>query len=156
MIPENVARFISEGPLFGVLGTTNARNQPSGHRVWGWRVDDDATMTLLVPERFAMGLATAVQSKGRCSFTVTHGATFETYQLKGRLTESHPVDDGDLSVFERFAAALLAVMRDAYGLPSDKASAYMTRPDVAVSFAVDEVFNQTPGPQAGTRLAGGT
>jgi hypothetical protein len=83
-------------------------------------------------------------------------ASHEAYQLKGTYLSSRPTDETDHAQQERYRAALFQSGLEA-GYPESLARPFCLGfaggSGVAITFRADEVYLQTPGPGAGTRLA---
>lgn len=154
MIPGKIARFLEQYANVAFAGTRDRDRVPHGHRVCGWRVAaDHRTITTLVPEAFRPGLLEALQENGELAVTIEEFPSHETYQFKGRYLRHRPVEPDDVDVVDRirarFVKSLKPVLADA---PEDALKAYVQQPSLAVEFEVQEIYLQTPGPGAGTRL----
>jgi hypothetical protein len=155
MIPGKILRFLEEGANVAIAGTRDENLVPHGHRVSGWRVGADlTTMTVLVPEQFTEHLVTSLQDNGRFAVTIEEFPSHETYQFKGRYLRHRPIDSEDRAVDsrirERFAKGVHKVFAD---WSVDMLRGFVPEPALAVEFEVHEIFLQTPGPGAGTRIA---
>ena len=100
-------------------------------------------------------LVEALQDNGRIAVTFEELGTHETYQLKGRYLSHRPVQPTEIDIAsrmrERFVKALRALFPN-QGI-ADWLGPSIPAPSLAVEIEVHEVFLQTPGPGAGTRLA---
>jgi hypothetical protein len=92
---------------------------------------------------------------GRIAVTLEELGTHETYQIKGRYLSHRPVRPSELEIVSRTRERLVKALRGFfYDEPLTAAiQASIPVPSLAVEIAVDEVFLQTPGPGAGTRVA---
>ena len=155
MIPDRVIEFL-HGPAFIQLGTRDAALRPAHVHVAGARVHDDReTVTVLVPTARADRTLQNLTDNGRVALGAAQ-ASHESYQLKGTYLSSRPADAEDRARQEAYRAALLAsVLQVGYPEPIARpltlGLAYT--PAVAITFRAEEVYQQTPGPSAGTRLA---
>jgi hypothetical protein len=127
---------------------------PFGHRVCGWRVGaDQRTVTVFFPAEFHERLLELLQQNRELALTVEELQSHETYQFKGHYRHHRAIEDGDVEsvnrVRQRFVKSLKPMYRDA---PEDVLKAFVSPPSVAVEFEVLEIYRQTPGPGAGTRL----
>lgn len=127
---------------------------PFGHRVSGWQVGaDQRTMTILVPDEFLEKLLESLKENGELAITVEEFPSHETYQFKGRYLRHRAVqeDDGEMveRVRRRFVKSLKPMYADA---PEDILKSFISPPSLAIEFDVLEIYLQTPGPGAGTRL----
>jgi hypothetical protein len=139
-----------------VVGTVDHSGVPEATRGWGLRVLDGtaarARVRVLLPvdsDRTHANLATT----GRIAVTVTDVVTLASTQVKGRVTESEPPTPEDAREHERSFAALAAKIHDTDGTPPEILARFRPGPLTAVIATVEEVYDQTPGPVAGTRLA---
>jgi hypothetical protein len=154
MIPERVVEVL-HGPAFMAVGTRDSQLRPAHTVAVGAVVHSDReTVTFFVPEARAGRILSDLRDNGRVALgfgLVSH----EAYQLKGRYLSSRPTGDADIALQETYQTQLLAAARQAYpdeiARPLVLGLAY--RPGVAITFRAEEVFLQTPGPGAGTRMA---
>ena len=136
------------------VGIRDADLVPFGHRVSGWQVGaDQRTMTLLLPHDFSERVVELLQQNGELAVTVEAIPTHETYQLKGRYLRHRPADRADGEVVGRIRQRFVKSMKTIPHAPPEEAvKAFASSPALAVEFEVLEVYLQTPGPGAGTRL----
>jgi hypothetical protein len=156
MIPGKIIRFLEERASIAVAGTRDANLVPRGHRVTGWLIGAGGrTLTAFIPESSVPHLVEALQDNGRVAVTFEELGTHETYQLKGRYLSHRPVQPTDIDVAsrtrERFVKGLHSMFPNS-GI-ADLLGASISAPSLGVEIEVHEVFLQTPGPGAGTRLA---
>lgn len=154
VIPDRVVEFI-HGPVFMQIGTRDASLRPTHVMAVGARVGEDRqTVTVLVPTARAARTLRDLGDNGRVALSCSH-ASHESYQLKGAYLSSRPADAEDRARQETYRAALLAACLEAgypelISRPLTQGFAYA--PAVAITFSAEEVYQQTPGPDAGTRL----
>lgn len=154
LIPDRVLEVL-HGPAVMLVGTRDAALHPAHTSAVGAVVHDDRrTVTFFVPASCSARLLSDLQDNGRVAFSfgwVSH----EAYQLKGTFLSSHPTGEGDVARQQAYRRSLLAAARQVY--PEEIARPFALgvafHPGVAVTFRVEAVFVQTPGPGAGTRLA---
>jgi hypothetical protein len=154
MIPDRVVEVLS-GPAIMLAGTRDAALHGAHTCVVGAVVHDDRrTVTFFVPESRAARLLSDLRDNGRVAFGFGW-MSHEAYQLKGMYLSSRPTTDEDLARQEAYRAKLIAAVRQVFPeeIARPLALGFAYRPGVAVTFRVDEVFLQTPGPGAGTRMA---
>ncbi len=154
MIPGKIIRFLEQYGNVGAAGTRDRDLVPFGHRVYGWRVGaDQRTMTILVPDEFTARLVDSLQHNAELAVTVEAFPSHETYQFKGRYLSHREVTPEDLEAVEqvrrRFLNSAKTIFLDHH---EDVLKAFVNLPALAVEFEVVEVYVQTPGPGAGTRL----
>ena len=107
----------------------------------------------MVAEHFTANLVESLQDNGELALTVEEFPSHETYQFKGRYLRHRAVQDEDLEVVGRIRERFLKSIRHLYAdAPEHLLNAFIQAPAVAVEFEVREIYLQTPGPGAGTRL----
>lgn len=154
MIPDRVVDVL-HGPAIMYVGSRDAGLRPAHTPAVGAVVHDDRrTVTFFVPESRSAPLLRNLQENGRVAFEFGW-ASHEAYQLKGTYLSSRPTTDEDVARQEAYRTKLLAALRQVYPeeIARPLALGYAYKPGVAVTFRVEEVFLQTPGPGAGTRMA---
>ena len=153
MIPGKIVRFLEQYANVAFVGTRDHDLVPFGHRVSGWSVvADQRTMTILVPDEFLQRLVGSLQQNGELAVTVEQFPSHETYQFKGRYLRHRGVEDGDAEIADRVRRRFVKSLRPMSHEPEDALHAFVSPPALAVEFEVLEVYLQTPGPGAGTRL----
>jgi len=154
MIPERVVEVL-RGPAFMHVGTRDAELRPAHAFPTGVVVDDDReTVTFFVNEWRSTRILSDLENNGRVALAggwMTH----EAYQLKGVYLSSRPATDEEMAFQEAHLARLSAELSQV--LPKETVETLFLklacRPSLAVTFRVEEVFLQTPGPGAGTKMA---
>jgi hypothetical protein len=154
VIPGKIVRFLEQHANIAFAGTRDRDRVPYGHRVSGWHVSADGrTLTALVAERFTVRLVESLEDNGELALTVEEFPSHETYQFKGRYRNHRPLRDEDYAVVSRIRERFVKSMRPLFvDVPEPVLQAFTLKPSLAVEFDVREVFVQTPGPGAGTRL----
>ena len=154
MIPGKLVRFLEHHANVAFAGTRDRDLVPFGHRVSGWRVGaDHRTITILFPDEFLPNLIESLQQNGELAVTVEEFPSHETYQFKGRYLRHRGIQDDDLENTERLRQRFVKSLRPMYTHAADDIlKGFVSPPSLAVDFEVQEIFLQTPGPGAGTRL----
>ena len=156
MIPTTIIRFLEERANIGVAGTRDASLVPRGHRVSAWRVGaGGATFTAFLPDASTPHLLDTLLDNGRLAVTLEAVGTHETYQLKGRYRSHRAVEPSDIDLVRRMRERFVKAVRTLYSQAgvAELFGASIPTPSLAVEINVDEVFLQTPGPGAGTKVA---
>jgi hypothetical protein len=154
MIPGKIVRFLEQYANVAFAGTRDRELVPYGHRVCGWRVGADLrTMTAFIPEEFRPRLIESLQENGELAVTVEEFPSHETYQFKGRYIRDRDVLLDDIETVDRIRRRFVRSLRPIFaGAPDDLLLAVVSPPALAIEFEVLEIYLQTPGPGAGTRL----
>jgi hypothetical protein len=130
VIPARVVEVL-HGPSVMQVGTRNVELRPAHSYVWGAVVHDDRqTITFFVTERRSVRILGDLENNRQVALTIAQ-ASHEAYQLKGAYLSSHPSTEEMVK-------------------PMFLGAEY--RPSVAITFRVEAVFEQTPGPRAGSQL----
>jgi hypothetical protein len=153
VIPGKIVRFLEQYANVAFVGTRDTSLVPFGHRVSAWSVGaDQRTMTILVPDEFLPRLVESLQQNGELAVTVEQFPSHETYQFKGRYLHHRGVQDGDVQMVDRIRRRFVKAIRPMSYEPEDALQGFVSPPALAVAFEVLEIYLQTPGPGAGTRL----
>jgi hypothetical protein len=152
-IPGVILAFLEHATL-ALAGTRNADLVPRLHRLSGWRVEPDhQSMTVFVATAFAQGMLPSLEDNGHLAVTIEEMGPHETYQFKGRYLGSRPCTEADRVHFRRIRDRFGSVVTANLGIPVEVCRAHILEPELAVTFEVQEIYLQTPGPGAGRRLA---
>jgi hypothetical protein len=154
VIPGKLVRFLEHYANVAFAGIRDGDLVPFGHRVSGWQVGaDQRTMTILFPDEFVERLLESLQHNGQMAVTVEEFPSHETYQFKGRYLRHRGLQDGDAEIAERVRRRFVKSLKPNYPhAPEGVLRAFVSPPSLAVELEVLEIYLQTPGPGAGTRL----
>ena len=154
VIPGKILKFLEQHAIVAFAGTRSRELVPYGHRVSGWLVGaPGSTLTALVAGSATANLVESLQDNGEFALTVEEFPSHETYQFKGQYVRHRAIVQDDLEVADRTRRRFLKNVRHLY--PDSLGpllSTFIQTPTVAVEFEVHEIYLQTPGPAAGTRL----
>jgi hypothetical protein len=150
-IDEQIRDLLARGVAV-VVASRDDRFRPSIARGWGVSVSTDgAEVTLCVAAPADSRMRTNLESNGAIAATFSLPTTYRTAQLKGQMTAIREPSPQQLAIADRHARAF-SEEAEAVGLPPGFGWR-LKEPDlVAVSFRVSEVYDQTPGPNAGARM----
>jgi hypothetical protein len=153
LIPGKLIRFLEHANV-AFVGIRDRDLVPFGHRVSGWQVSaDQRTMTILLPDEFLGKLVDSLNENGELAVTIEEFPSHETYQFKGRCLRHRGLQDDDAEMVERVRRRFVKSLKPMYpGAPDDILKSFVSPPALAVEFEVLEIYLQTPGPGAGTRL----
>jgi len=158
-VPEILSSELKAFAESGVsihVGTADARLVPEPARGMGARVEPSGTeVTVFVPKAGMGRTLENLAANGRIAVCFARPLDDLSFQLKGVVTGTYEVtSDADRAVVERYRGRL-AEMFQFVGIPARITFAIACWPAVAVRFRVEQVFVQTPGPNAGVPLSGG-
>jgi Pyridoxamine 5'-phosphate oxidase len=151
VIEAEVAELLAS-PCSLLVGTVDRHGLPDATRAWG--------VELLGPDRLRVFVATEAQRTidnvadgGRIALTTTNFMTVVSWQLKGRATLVEAATPADRIRSDVYCAACLEILAPLHGDPEELIARMLPSEIVAVEMVVEQVFDQTPGPGAGVRVA---
>lgn len=152
-LDEELAAFIQSGVSIVVAGR-NDELIGDMIRGCGCRVSADRRrVTVLVDPMRSEALLEDIGSNGMIAVVFSRPSTHRSIQLKGTDARRVRVTAADLAVIDHSLAAWVAELVS-IGYSKEFAAAVRGRPErpVAITFTPTAGFQQTPGPDAGTRL----
>ena len=151
MIPEKLVEFM-HGPRLMFVGSRNDKLRPTASWAFGALADGGAgTVTVFIPEVEGAATFENIENNGRVALTVADAPSHETYQFKGQLIETRPCTDADHTVQEIYMSKMVAY-HEPLGYGEEILRGFTLKPAKAVSFQVEDIFVQTPGPGAGEKI----
>lgn len=152
-IDDELKRFLESG-LVVLVATRNEALEPFVTRGWGVLVHDDdrRRLSLSIPRASSARTLADLAANGRVAVSLGDQASFRAVQIKGR---SVAVADADTSALERATEQFTRFAEQAaqLGVPPHLAQALFTTDLVSFTLVAEEVFDQTPGPGAGKKVA---
>jgi hypothetical protein len=134
------------------VGTIGANMAPLCCRAIALRADERlTTATVYVPIATSRETLCNVATTRRIAVVVTKPVEHISVQLKGTSRTARLARD-DEEAFVRSRLEGLADALDRIGVPRRVTRSFAHWPAFAIEIDVDQVFEQTPGPRAGTRL----
>ena len=152
-IDDDLRAFLESG-VAAVVGTRDAALAPEVCRAWGIRVlGDRRTLQMCVGLPSAERSLRNLEQNGRVALTCVLPLVYRQVQLKGTFLERDDATDEDRAWAERHQAAFARSV-EPLGIGPELCRGFWTHDAglARVRFAVEEAFDQTPGPDAGRRL----
>lgn len=152
MLDRTLAAFLQEG--LGIhIATRNQRLEPNGARALAVAVEDDGGhLVVYVAEVAAARLLPDLAANGQAAVSFGRPVDDRACQVKGELVSVRPAELHEREMiraqFEGFLANLERI-----GIPRAGAASWIVWPVVAIRLKATAVFEQTPGPAAGTPLS---
>lgn len=151
MISEQLVDFC-HGPLIAYFATVDAKLRPHTLNALGVRVDGPSDrVTIFLPKVVAARPLANIAAQPKVALTVIFPPKHESYQLKGRVTEVRDATEAETGLQEVFLTKAINSV-ESVGLPTDFVRRVVPTPSHAVTFTVTDIFLQTPGPGAGSRI----
>ena len=135
-----------------IVGSVDTDGNPSCCRAVGLRSDDGlATVTVFVPEATSKDTIANVAATRRLAVVTTHPITHCATQLKGVVDRTRPAREDEEAFVVAHLGGFSGVL-NAIGYPPRVTRSVAYWPAVALEMRVEEIYDQSPGPKAGTRL----
>lgn len=151
MIDEALAGFLQEG--LGIhLGTRDQRLAPNGARALAARVETGgAELAVYLARVAARRLLPDLEANGQAAVVFARPRDDRACQVKGTFLGVRRVRESERAAVTAQWHGFLTNL-ETIGIPRATLQQWATWPLVAVRLRVTAVFEQTPGPAAGTQL----
>jgi hypothetical protein len=150
-IPEELVDFFESGVSL-LVGTRDDSLRPEMTRACGAHVSAQRTeLTLFLPSQAAGRAIANLRANGRLAVGISRAFDANSFQLKGRAIDIHEATESERPTVERYLAAFVESLY-LIGLPRALVNRFHVWPAYVVTFEVEDIFLQTPGPNAGKRL----
>ena len=153
LAPETIS--LLEGGCGVIIGTVGDDGAPHASRGWGITVvsaePPEVRLLLDVDDPVAVANLTA---NGRVAVTGGDIHTLHAIQFKGEATIVEPATDDDRRRASRYTDDFFRNINDVDGTPLELLYGLGARDYTACVVRIAELYDQTPGPGAGTRLGG--
>jgi len=151
MIDAQLAAFLQEG-LAIHIGTRNEALEPNGARAIALTVENDGLHVVVYVAKVAIKrLMPDLESNGHAAITFVRPVDERAGQLKGTFVSARAAKSNEralvMAQWDGFLRSLEAI-----GIPRTNLTEWVTWPAVAVRLRTTALFDQTPGPKAGTPL----
>ena len=149
---ERLRRCLEPG-VSVIVGSVDARGNPSCCRAVALRSNDDAlgTVTVFVPMATSKDTIANVASTGHLAIVTTHPISHCATQLKGMVEHTRVAREDEQSFIETHLGGFGAVLNN-IGYPARLTRSVVHWPAYALELRVEEIYEQSPGPRAGSRL----
>jgi hypothetical protein len=150
-LPEQMIQHV-HGLSFMYLGTRSDKLIPFVNRVLGAIVEkDQESITVYMLESQSHRTLENLKHNGKCALFITEPVSHESYQFKGDFISARPCNENDEAIqgiyFQKVANYLSQL-----GVPEAVLYNFVSGPMIAVTFRVEEVYDQTPKPGAGQKI----
>jgi len=154
-IDDDLKTFLESG-VSVVVGTRDSGLVPEITRAWGPSVSEDRrSVKLCVPLATSRKTLENLEENGQIAVSFSLPTNYKTIQLKGRYIETTEPTGADFAAIERHRDAF-GVLNETIGVPRQWVEAFWRREFstsptlVTICFFPEEIFDQTPGPGAGS------
>lgn len=150
-IDEGARELLGEGTAT-VIATRDERMRPALARGWAVVVSADGSeISLCVAAPEGSAVRANLEQNGAIAITCSSPATYRTVQAKGEVVAISDPTPEELAAVDAHVAAFSRDIQP-LGLPRDAARRLLEERLVTVRVRPRELFDQTPGPNAGTRM----
>jgi hypothetical protein len=151
VIDPALAAFLEQG--VGIhIGARDDRLRPAGARAVAVRVAEDGRHLLVfVPEVAAPRLLPHLHANGQAAVVFGRPEDDRSCQVKGLFAGARPARDDERAFVQRQWDGFLSQMEH-IGIPRASTAGWSIWPAVAIRVKATALFEQTPGPKAGTPL----
>ena len=152
MIDKLLAAFL-EGGVGVHIGTRNAQLEPNGARAISVKVEKDGQHLLVfISDVAARRVLPDLEANGQAALTFARPTDERACQVKGRFVEVRRVQHDELAHVRQQWSDFLDNL-EYIGIPRVASRTWIDAPDFAIRLRATEVFDQTPGPNAGRTIA---
>ena len=144
---------LMESPCSLIVGTVDDDGLPDATRGWGVQVLDGGTRIRLLLSSNAAVTTANLRKTGRIALTATDFLTMRSVQVKGVALAVEEATDSDRARFDKFWADCARTLHEIDDTPEATIARMVPSGVFACVMTVDDLFDQTPGPEAGTRLS---
>ena len=135
-----------------IVGTVDADGNPACCRAVGLHTRDAlATVTVFVPIATSERTMANVAATGRIAVVTTHPISHCATQLKGTVQRTRAAREDEEPFIASHFAGFGGVL-NTIGYPPRITRSVVHWPAYALELRVEEIYEQSPGPKAGTRL----
>ena len=152
MFDPEIRDFLESGCAL-ILGTVAADGEPHVVRGWGLTVlsGDQTRVRVLVEAENPVAIAN-LGATGAVAVTAVNVRTFRGVQLKGRAVVVEDGTDADRARAAQYRESFFAIVHEVEGTALELLRRLNADDYAACEIEVDEWFDQTPGPSAGTAI----
>lgn len=144
---------VVEAGIALIVGTSDPDRAPRAGRAWTVAIVADDPLRIRVAVTADDPVLVENMRSGQIAVTGTDVTTFRSFQCKGRTVAVEPPSSEDLAVYAAQTEQLLGAIRATDHTPIDVVRRMMPRAVVMAELVVEQVFDQTPGPNAGSAMA---
>ena len=152
MIDEQLATFLEDG--VGIhIGTRNQHLEPNGARAISAKVAADRKhLTVFMAGVAAARVLPDLESNGHAAVVFARPVDERACQVKGVFVATRSIESDERDYARTQWASFLTNL-EYIGIPRASADTWISDADLAITIKVTAIFEQTPGPAAGTALA---
>ena len=152
MIDPQLRAFL-EGGLSIHIASRTARLEPNGARASAVRVEgDDLHLVVYVPEVAAGRVVPDLRANGAAAVSFARPVDDRACQIKGIFVGARPAEDAERALVEQQSLGFRANLEQ-IGIPRVVTTGLVIWPSVAIRLRATAIFEQSPGPAAGSLVS---
>jgi hypothetical protein len=151
VLPDDVVALLESG-CSTFLGAVDPDGRPVASHTTGIQVVEDGTRLRVMVNRADHEAIAALEPGGAVAVGATDVYTLRSIQLKGRVVGTETATAEDRIRTDAYIAAFADAVHETDGTDVELMRRALPEDFVAVVTTIEDVFDQTPGPQAGTNL----
>lgn len=152
--PDAAARL--EGASALIAAGVGPAGAPVATRAWGAVVQEDGAALRVYLEADDAAALDLLTPGTAIAVTGADVKELSSAQAKGRVRVVEDLTALDVAIRERSTELFVQAVQETDGSPREFIESMVPDRFVALTFDVDEVYDQTPGPQAGSSMASGS
>jgi hypothetical protein len=146
VLADETVEFLHSGCSL-IVGTVRDDGEPYASRGWGLTVlEPDGSRLRLIATEGAVAI-------GAIAFTACSVRTLHALQFKGTVVEIERMTDADWAKTKQYTDDFMKDIADTDGVPRHLMERILPSGYVVCTVLVDEMYDQTPGPRAGSSLS---
>jgi len=157
MFTQDIQRFL-EKPKFMNVVSRDENLQTRLIRTFGVKANlEKFELTVFIPEKDSQLLLADWQQNKRIAFAIVDPITFEAYQFKGDVLSQSSSSEEQRKFQIEYIEVLQNYMIETNGLSLEYIKSWNLwncYPSLAITFKVDAIYCQTPGPKTGNVIQG--
>ena len=150
MIPDKTLNALQNG--FGHFGSASIKNIPFHTDALGLKLNQkDNIITCFVIKKDSQKLINNLMETKRVSYFCGL-PSHEAYNFKGKFLEKFDLGEDELKISKNFRGIIRSTLLS-LGISEEGADNMVgSAPDTGLTFKVERIFKQTPGPEAGKEI----
>jgi hypothetical protein len=152
VLPDDVVDLLESG-CATFLGAVDADGRPVASHTTGIQVVEGGTRLRVMVNRADDAAIAALQATGVVAVGATDVYTLRSIQVKGEVVAVEPATAEDRIRTDAYIAAFSQAVYETDGTDVALMRRAIPSDFVALVTTIEDVFDQTPGPHAGTNLA---
>jgi hypothetical protein len=150
-LEERILKSLAPG-VSVIVGSVSAEGVPACCRAAAMRSTDNLkTATIFVPVATSQETIANVSATKRLAVVSTYPVEHLATQFKGTARRTRPASEDERDFVKAYLDSFMAVLQQ-LGYPARATNAVNYWPAHAIEMAVEQIFDQSPGPRAGARL----